>query len=89
MSANRGSLPHPLSPVARPTVPMRHGKDIDLLLKAAVHNAEGELVEDVAAAAGEVDWPALGSFRDDRHGLLKLAFEIQRGSKTSFFIPRE
>jgi hypothetical protein len=68
---------------------MRHRKDVDLVLKAAVHNAEGELVEDVAAAAREVDWPALGSFRDGRHGPLKLVFEIQRGSKTSIFIPGE
>jgi len=57
---------------------MRHCKDEHFLLKNTVHNAEGELMEDVAAAAGEINRPALRSLLDGGNGSLKLAFEIQR-----------
>jgi len=66
---------------------VRYCQDKHPVLKITVHNAEGELVEDVAATVGEVIWPALGSFPDSRYSPLKRGFEIQRGSEASLFIP--
>jgi hypothetical protein len=56
--------------------------------KGRVHDHEGELVERISSATGEVDWPAPGSFFDCSYRTLKRRLEIDSGNRTALFVPR-
>jgi hypothetical protein len=57
---------------------MSYRKDYDFRREVLIHKTGGKLPESIFSEIIEVDWPAMGGFRDSSYRLVKGAFKVNR-----------